>query len=54
MKFVGEVGEDGGGPKREFWALLSKQVAATVFIGREDHRVLPHDAIGLQVSITDI
>lgn len=51
MQFLGEPGENGGGPKREFWALLSKEIQCSVFDGVGSRRVLMHDGIGLQVSV---
>ena len=51
MQFLGEAGEDGGGPRREFWALLSREIGSSVFEGLGNLRVLLHDAVGLQVSV---
>lgn len=51
MQFLGEAGEDGGGPRREFWALLSREIAYSAFEGQGSRRVLLHDAVGLQVSV---
>ena len=48
---LGEAGEDGGGPKREFWALLSKEIGSSVFEGVGSRRVPMHDAVGLQVGV---
>ena len=47
---MGEAGEDGGGPRREFWALLSNEIRSSLFEGVGSHLVLRHDAVGLQVS----
>ena len=51
MQFLGEAGEDGGGPRREFWALLSREIASSAFEGQGGRRVLLHDAVGLQVGV---
>ena len=50
MDFLGEEAEDGGGPKREFWALIAKDVNLT-FEGPVDRKIPLHDVIGLQVAI---
>ena len=48
---MGEFAEDGGGPCREFWILLAKEVASTMFTGL-DYRLVPiHDVVGLQVRV---
>ena len=51
VQFLGEVGEDGGGLRREFWALLCKDVKSSLFEGVGDRCVLRHDAVGLQVRL---
>ena len=48
---MGEAGGDGGGPRREFWALLSREIGSLVFEGLGSRRVLMHDAVGLQVRV---
>lgn len=50
MEFLGEAGQDGGGPSREFWALLSKDIRSSLFEGDENCCVIRHDAVGLQVN----
>lgn len=51
IEFVGECADDGGGPRREFWMLLAREVACTMFTGM-DYRLVPiHDAVGLQVRV---
>ena len=47
---MGEAGEDGGGPRREFWALLSKEIKSSMLEGYGNRCVLRHDVIGLQVG----
>ena len=49
VQFLGEEGEDGGGPSREFWSLLAKDVSESLFEGRENAKVLRHDSLALQV-----
>ena len=48
MEFLGEAAEDGRGPSREFWALLSKDIKFSLFEG-DARCVLRHVAVGLQV-----
>ena len=48
---MGGAGEDGGGPRRELWALLSREIGFSVFEGLENRWVLINDAVGLQVSV---
>lgn len=53
MVFLGEAADDGGGPGREFWCLLSRDISASFFEGRAEHdRILRYDSLGLQVNIT--
>lgn len=33
VEFLGEAGEDGGGPRREFWTLLAKDIMSSLFEG---------------------
>ena len=47
--FLNEAAEDGGGPAREFWCLLSKAISQNLFEGFNHTRVLRHDSLGLQV-----
>ena len=47
---MGEACEDGGGPRREFWALLSKEIKSSMLEGCGNKCVLRHDVIGLQVG----
>ena len=49
MQFLGEAGQDGGGPSREFWELLSKDIKTSLFEGDDNRCVIRHDAVGLQV-----
>lgn len=51
VQFLGEAGQDGGGPSREFWELLSKDIKASLFEGDNDCCIIRHDAVGLQVYI---
>ena len=54
IDFVGECAEDGGGPRREFWTLLARDAASTMFTGFH-HRLVPiHDVVGLQVCVTAV
>lgn len=46
---MGEVGEDGGGPRRELWRLFASAVKGSYFEGSEGNMVLRHDTIALQV-----
>ena len=41
-----------GGPKREFWCLLSRDIIQTMFEGVAGHYILKHDSVGLMVSKT--
>ena len=50
IEFLGEAGEDGGGPRREFWTLLAKDIQATLFEGNAPHCILRHDSVALQVN----
>lgn len=49
MEFLGEGAEDGGGPTREFWACIAKDINE-YFEGQVDRKVPFHDVIGLQVA----
>ena len=49
VKFLGELGEDGGGLTREFWSLLSKEIKASIFYGEGSRCVVRHDPLLLQV-----
>lgn len=48
---MGEAGDDGGRPQREFWALLSKDIRSAHFEGYNNRLVLRHDVVGLQVYV---
>ncbi|XP_062519772.1 uncharacterized protein LOC134194818 isoform X3 [Corticium candelabrum] len=48
VEFLGEAGEDCGGPKREFFTLLSRQIQCFLFEGEDNRCVLRHDGIELQ------
>ena len=50
VQFIGEEGE-GGGPRRQFWSLLAKDVSESLFEGKENAKLLRHDALALQVCI---
>ena len=51
MEFLGEAGEDGGGPKREFWCLLARDIKS--LCDGDGYRCVPHhEAVGLQVGTT--
>ena len=49
ITFLGEVGEDLGGPKREFWRLLSTDIQQTFFEGTMTRGIVRHDSVGLMV-----
>lgn len=51
MKFDGEIGEDDGGLKLEFWRLLSMEVKNRFFEGFSGHYTLKHDSSSLLVSL---
>ena len=51
INFLGEEAEDGGGPRREFWRLLSQEMQASIFEGALDRCIIRHDAVALKVSI---
>ncbi|XP_064390717.1 apoptosis-resistant E3 ubiquitin protein ligase 1-like [Halichondria panicea] len=48
VHFVSEEAEDGGGPSREFWCLLGKEIAQSMFEGHENSKVVRHDLLALQ------
>jgi hypothetical protein len=50
IKFLGEEGYDGGGPRREFFRLLANDVKRSMCVGREDSYFLRHDVNGLLSS----
>ena len=51
VDFLGEDGEDGGGPRRELWRILGLSLKeSTYFEGTDGALVLRHDLIALQVS----
>ena len=49
MKFVGEAGVDTGGPSREFWNLLSKEIACEYCRGQPGKLVFERNTQALQV-----
>ena len=51
VEFLGEAGEDGGGPRREFWTLLFREIKESIFQGEGQQLVLRHDPVSLQVMI---
>ena len=50
VQFLGEAGQDGGGPRREFWALLAKDIKSSLFEGEGSRCFLRHDSVSLQVN----
>lgn len=50
VSFVGEPGEDGGGPQRELWSLLGIQLRDQICHGVEGSVVFVHDSKGVMVS----
>ena len=53
VKFLGEMGVDEGGLKREYFRLLLKAIAtdSSLFKGPESRRVLRHNATAFQVIV---
>ena len=51
VQFLGEEADDGGGPRREFFALLAKEIQSSLFEGKSPRCFLRHDSIGLQVVL---
>ena len=51
---MGEEAVDGGGPRREFARLFSKELRNTIFEGPPNKGVIKHDSVGLQVCHTYI
>ena len=49
MKFVGEAGVDTGGSSREFWNLLSKEIAGEYCRGQPRILVFERNTQALQV-----
>ena len=50
VKFIGgEVGEDGGGPSREFCRLLGKDIQVSLCEGPTNRVTLRHDSLALRV-----
>lgn len=50
MEFVGEPGVDTGGPSREFWSLLCKEIASEYCRGQPGKLVFERNTQALQVS----
>ena len=51
VDFLGEEGDDGGGPSREFWCLLGKDIQQSLCEGPMNRVSLRHDSLALQVRI---
>ena len=49
VQFLGEEGDDGGGPRREFFALISRDIQSSLCEGQSSRCFLRHDSIALQV-----
>ena len=49
ISFLGEEGDDGGGPRREFFRLLADDVKYSMCIGRSNAYVFRHDTTGIRV-----
>ena len=47
--FVGEAGEDGGGPRRELWRLFGMSLKGSHLEGEDTKMVFRHDTLALQV-----
>ena len=48
--FVGELGEDLGGPSRELWRLFGMEVAMSLCHGPESCKTFKHNSSGLKVN----
>lgn len=42
VSFLGEAGQDGGGPSREFWCDLTRE-GRDLFEGEDNNLVISHD-----------
>ena len=51
VEFLGEVRADGGGPGREFWCCLAKDIQQSLCEGTDENKVFRHNAVALQVSM---
>ena len=51
VQFLGEEGEDGGGPRRELFALLAREIRLSLCEGQSSRCFLRHDSIALQVVL---
>ncbi len=51
INLMGEEGQDGGGPRREFFRLFADEMKSSMCIGRNGQYVLMHDVSGLQVNM---
>ena len=49
VSFLGEAGQDGGGPSREFWCDLARE-GRDLFEGEDNNLVISHDYTRLQVK----
>ena len=52
INFLGEDGQDGGGPSWEFFRLLADDISCSMCIGRNVYYVLRLDTTGLQVHVS--
>ena len=49
--FIGEVGEDGGGPRKELWCLFGLSLKGTYFEGKARKLLPRHATVALQVCL---
>ena len=52
VQFLGEEGDDGGGPRREFFALLAREIQSSLCEGQSSRCFFRHDSIALQVVLS--
>lgn len=50
VSFIGELADDGGGPRRELWRMFAVAVKS-YFEGDRDALIPRHDVIALQVVV---
>ena len=50
LNFWAKPGADGGGPSREFWCCVARDIEQSMCEGVKGHMVFRHDAVALQVS----
>lgn len=50
VKFIGELGDDAGGLKREYFTLLAREISGSMCEGMAHCHVLRHNSVALQVN----